>query len=61
MIDRPRLLAVNIANAERLEDVQAALANLKLWQLACVPGESVQLCEHYGVDPEVAEAGKMKA
>ena len=61
VIDKPRLLAVHIANAERLEDAQAALANMKLWQLACIPGESVLLCEHYGVDPEVAAAGKTKA
>ena len=60
VIDKARLFAVNNANAERLEDVEVSLANMKLWQLACVPGESVQLCEHYGVDPEVAEIGKKK-
>ena len=60
VIDQARLSAVNKANAERLEDVEVSLANMKLWQLACVPAESKQLCEHYGVDPEVAEIGKKK-
>ena len=60
VIDGPRLLAVNNANPRLLVDVELALDNLKLWQLCCVPGESVQLCEQYGVDPQVAETGKKK-
>lgn len=61
VIDKARFRNVYNANAERLEDEQVALDNHKLWQLVTVPAEAVRQCEHYGVEPEEAEAGAARA
>ena len=61
VIDKVRFKNVYNANTERLKDAQVALVNQKLWQLATVPSEAIQNCEQYGVQQEVAEAGRARA